>query len=146
MRVDQMMTKDPACCSRQTPLREVAQLMVANDCGCIPVVEDGKPVGVITDRDICCRAVAEGRNPLDLTAGDCMTGGCIAVRVDSSLDDCCYLLEDKQIRRLVVVDESGRCCGILSQGDIAARRQDLAGEIVQAVSRPTDTPSNVDLQ
>ena len=71
MNVGEIMTKDPACCTPDTRLQEVAKMMVDNDCGCIPVVDDEgskMPVGMITDRDITCRVVANGQNPLDLTA------------------------------------------------------------------------------
>ena len=142
MKAEESMTADPACCSRETPLSDVAQKMVENDCGCIPVVdEDRKLVGVVTDRDICCRVVATGKSPAELTAADCMTEGCVTVTPESSLDDCCAVLEENQIRRAVVVDEAGRCCGIVAQSDIAECRRELAGEVVEAVSRPTAGPS-----
>lgn len=144
MRVSEIMTADPVCCSPETPLQDVAKLMTENDCGCIPVVdEENKPVGAITDRDICCRSVAQGRNPLELTAADCMTAGCVTVTPDTSVEDCCELLEGKQIRRAVVIDDAGRCCGMVAQSDIAQHHRDLAGAVVQAVSQPTSAPSNV---
>jgi len=68
MKIQEIMTSEPACCRPETNLREVARMMAEHDCGEIPVVSGGKPVGVITDRDIVARAVAEGRNPLELTA------------------------------------------------------------------------------
>src|SRR5687768_11839838 len=82
MLVKDVMTPDPACCISETALQEVAQLMVDHDCGEIPVVdskETNRPIGVITDRDIVCRAVAQGLNPLDLTVADCMTTPCVTV-------------------------------------------------------------------
>ena len=141
-KAEEIMTANPACCSRETPLSDVAQKMVENDCGCIPVVdEDGKPVGVVTDRDICCRVVATGKNPAELIAADCMTERCVTATPETSLDDCCAVLEENQIRRAVVVDEEGRCCGIVAQADIAKCRRELAGEVVEAVSRRTAGPS-----
>ena len=103
----------------------------------------GKPLGVITDRDICCRSVAQGRNPFQLMARDCMTPECVTVSPDVSLDDCVQLLEEKQIRRAIVVTPDGRCCGIISQSDIAEALADRAGELVRAISRPTDAPSKL---
>mgnify|MGYP003297538251 CR=1 FL=1 len=82
MIVKEVMTPDPACCTAETNLQEVAKLMVDHDCGEIPVVDNQstkKPIGVITDRDIVIRAVAKGNNPLDLTAADCMTEPCVTV-------------------------------------------------------------------
>lgn len=85
MQVKDVMTANPACCTAETNLREVAQLMVEHDCGEIPVVankDTKKPVGVVTDRDIVCRTVAKGTNPLDLTAADCMSQPCVTVTPD----------------------------------------------------------------
>ncbi len=133
------MTPDPACCTSDTGLQEVAQLMLENDCGCIPVVENKSsriPVGMITDRDICLRTVAAGKNPLGLTAGDAMTPSVVAVTKDMTLEDCCNLMEDKQIRRVAVVDRNGACCGIIAQADIAIKAGDRkTAEVVHEVSR-----------
>lgn len=137
MQVKEIMTSDPACCRSSTSLKEVAQLMVENDCGCVPVVDAaGKPVGTITDRDICCRAVAQGKNPLELTAKDCMSTACVTIPLTATADECCELMEDHQIRRVLVTDEQGRCCGIVAQADIATDLQNLAGAFVTAVSQP----------
>ena len=136
MTVAEIMTKDPACCAPDTSLQEVAKLMVENDCGCIPVVQDGEPVGTITDRDIAVRTVAEGKNPLDLTASDAMSSNVVSVAEDCSLDECCKVMEDHQIRRVLVVDASGACCGIIAQADIAANASTKdTGEVVQEVSK-----------
>jgi CBS domain-containing protein len=95
-----------------------------------------KPIGIVTDRDICCRAVAEGKNPLDLTAGDVMTGNVITVTPDMTVEECCNIMEDNQIRRVAVVDNSGACCGIVAQADIAVNAdQRKTAEVVQEVSR-----------
>lgn len=139
MYVKEIMTQDPACCVASTGLQDVALMMVDNDCGCIPVVENEEtrtPIGVVTDRDICCRAVAEGKNPLDLTAGDVMTSDIVAVKPDTSIEDCCNLMEDRQIRRVLVVDDEGVCCGIVAQADIANNTgREITAEVVQEVSK-----------
>jgi CBS domain-containing protein len=141
MNVKDIMTENPACCTAETSLQEVAKMMVEHDCGCIPVVENSEtriPVGVITDRDITTRIVADGKNPLDLTAGDAMTASVVAVTPDTSLEECCNLMEDKQLRRIAVVDDTGACCGILAQADIATNAGDSkTAEVVQEVSRAT---------
>jgi len=139
MQVKDIMTRDPACCTPDANLQEVARLMVECDCGEIPVVENRqsmKPVGVVTDRDICCRTVAEGKNPLEMTAGDCMSSPCVTVKPEMSVEDCCQVMEENQIRRVLVVDENGACCGIVAQADIArhAPKQETA-EVVKEVSR-----------
>ena len=147
MYVREFMSADPVCCTPQSSLAEVARLMVDCDCGEIPVIasaDSGKPVGVITDRDITCRTVAKGLNPLDLTAADCMSSPVITVTPDTILEECCRTMEEHQIRRVPVVDEAGCCCGVVSQADIArAGGRRLAGEVVSEVSRASSTPSRV---
>lgn len=139
MLVKEIMTEGPACCTGDTGLQEVARMMVDNDCGCIPVVdaENSKmPIGMITDRDITCRVVAEGRNPLDLTAADAMTSTVVSVTPDTALEDCLNLMEDSQIRRIAVVDEDGTICGIVAQADVALNASEhKTAEVVQEVSR-----------
>jgi len=139
MNVGEIMTKDPACCTPDTGLQEVAQMMVDCDCGCIPVVDSESskmPVGMITDRDITCRVVAKGQNPLDLTAEDAMTTTVVSVTPDTSIEECCDLMEESQIRRVAVVDKNGACCGIIAQADIAANLSGTkTGEVVQEVSK-----------
>src|SRR5262245_14784486 len=115
MQVKDIMTRNPACTTPDTKLQDVARLMVESDCGEIPVVENRrsmKLVGVVTDRDISCRVVAEGKNPLEMTAGDCMSSPCVTATPEMSLEDCCRLMEENQIRRVPVVDENGGCRGI----------------------------------
>ena len=76
MEVREIMTENPACCTPDATLQEVARLMVENDCGLVPIVDaldTRRLVGVISDRDICCRVIAEGQNPLELTAADAMS-------------------------------------------------------------------------
>ena len=145
MQVKDVMTPDPACCTPDTTLRRVAEMMVEHDCGEIPVVEDMasmKPVGVITDRDITCRTVAKGLNPLALTASDCMTTPCVTVTPDTPLDECCRVLEENQIRRVPVVDASGACRGIVALADVArhAKKRETA-EVVREVSEPSRSAS-----
>lgn len=138
MKVNQVMTAKPACCSPDTRLQEVAHLMVAHDCGEIPVVDGaGKPLGVITDRDIVVRTVAQGQNPLDRTAREVMTTPCHSVSEDASLDQCTDMMEKHQVRRMLVVDGSGSVCGIVAQADVAlnAGKKDTA-ELVKDVSKP----------
>ena len=96
MKVREIMSHDPSCCRPETSLQEVASLMRDRDCGEIPVVENeesASPIGVITDRDIVCRALARGENPLDLTAEDVMTKTVISVTPETSLEECCDIME-----------------------------------------------------
>ena len=147
MKVKDMMTSDPACCTSDTALPEVARMMVDKDCGEIPVVENKSskiPVGVVTDRDIVCRTVANGLNPLDLTAADCMTKPIVTVTPDMSLEECCRIMEEKLIRRVPVVDDRGACVGMLAVADVARHTgKNTAGHIVKEVSEPTSSASAV---
>ena len=121
MSVASVMTDNPACCTPNSSLTEVARLMVDNDCGEIPVVEDmmsRKLAGVITDRDIATRVVAQGRNTADAKASDCMTTPAIAVTADTSLEDCCEVMESAKIRRVPVIDDKGGVIGIVSLADV----------------------------
>lgn len=136
MELNEVMTPNPACCTRDTSLKQVAQMMIDNDCGLIPVVdEDRKPLGVITDRDIAIRAVAGGK--ADCSAGECMTSPVKTVASDSSVADCCAAMESSQVRRVPVVDANGCLCGIVSQADVAlSGRDERTAEVVKRVSKP----------
>ena len=136
--VTSVMTANPACCTAQTPLRDVARMMVDHDCGQIPVVDDqGAPLGVVTDRDIAVRIVAEGRDAASATAGDAMSTPAQTVREDSSLKDAVCLMEAAKIRRVPVVDASGKLAGIVSIADIALAGKDAAtAEVVKEISEP----------
>ena len=144
MKIQEIMTPNPACCGPETNLREVARLMVDHDCGEIPVVRDGRPIGVITDRDITARAVAAGRNPLEMKASDLMSSPVITVKPSTDVNECCDTMEEHQIRRVPVVDDSGSCCGMVSQADIAkhvsARK---TAEVVKEVSRPDSSAARM---
>ena len=145
MQVKDVMTADPACCISESALQEVAQMMVDHDCGEIPVVENKEtklPIGVITDRDIVCRTVARGLNPLELPVADCMRQPCVPVTPDMSVEECSCVMEENKIRRVPVVDAAGSCCGIVALADIAlhAKRR-VAAEVVKEVSEPTAAAS-----
>jgi CBS domain-containing protein len=139
MKAGQIMTPAPAVCTPDTGLQRVAELMVENDCGEIPVVRSEEcriPIGVITDRDITCRVVAQGLNPLELTAAECMSSPCVVVGSHETVEDCCRVLEERQIRRVLVVDRVGRLCGIITLADIAEfGRMEQTAEVVREVSQ-----------
>lgn len=140
MQVKEVMTADPACCTAETGLQEVAKMMVDNDCGEIPVIDSEKarkPIGVITDRDIVCRTVAQGLNPLDLTVADSMSKPCVTVTPEMTVEECTRILEQNKIRRVPVVDSSGACCGIVAQADIALNAREKVAEVVREVSEKT---------
>jgi CBS domain-containing protein len=139
MQVREIMTENPATCTPDASLQDVAKMMLDHDCGEIPVVHgaDHRPIGVVTDRDIACRTVALGKNPLQMKARDCMSTPVLTVTPDRSVEDCCRIMEEKQLRRMLVVDERGSCCGIVAQADIVLKGSDgQAVEVVKDISRP----------
>jgi len=144
MQILDIMAKSPARCTPDTPIPEVARLMVEYDCGAIPVVQSQdapKPIGIVTDRDIVVRLVAEGKNPLELTAREAMSEGVVTARPDTSLEAVGDLMEDNQVRRILVVDENGALIGIVSQADIALNASpEVAAEVVKEISE--DDPEN----
>jgi CBS domain-containing protein len=147
MKISDLMTKDPACCTKETTLKEAANMMIDCDCGQLPVCDskDGNNVlGVITDRDIVCRAVAEGKDMNKTTVGECMSTPAVTGQTNMSLDDAIALMEFNMIRRLPVMDNDGCVCGIVSISDIACKSDsNKVDEVVREVSKPTAHPSNV---
>jgi CBS domain-containing protein len=138
-----IMTPDPACCAPATLLGAVAKLMVQHNCGEIPVVDaDGQLIGVVTDRDIVCRVLAVGKNPLDHVVQDCMSQPAVTVHPDTPLTDVIATMERHQIRRVPVVDDQERCIGIIAQADLAwAGQQKEVAVLVREVSRDSDRSS-----
>lgn len=141
MKAQDVMTSDPACCTPESTAREAARLMRDNDCGCVPVVEGGskRVVGVVTDRDIACRGVAEGK------------GAETRVREIMSKDpQCCHpgddiaaveqIMMQAQVRRVPVVDAKGNCVGMIAQADLAlndkAANDSEIGRVVERISEP----------
>lgn len=135
--VSTVMTSSPATCNVNTLVRDVARMMLEHDCGQIPVIDaQGRPLGVVTDRDIAVRVVARGGDGT-ATAGDAMTSPIKTVRTDSDLKDCVCLMEEAQVRRVPVVDESGKLAGIVALADIAlAGKSRATAEVVKEVSAP----------
>lgn len=139
MQVREIMTESPACCSPNSSLQDAAKLRVEYDCGEIPVVDEQlKPVGVVTDRDIACRAVAQGKDPAQTTVREVMSEPVVTVKPEDSVESCCQRMEENQIRRVPVVDDKGACCGMVAQADIASRAPEgKTSEVVRDVSRPS---------
>lgn len=144
MQVREIMSEGPACCASATSLKDAAKLMADNDCGEIPVVdEQRRPIGVLTDRDIACRGVAQGKGP-DTPAHAVMSKPVVTVTPETTLEDCCETLAQNQIRRVPVVDQSGACCGMVSQADIAQRAPEHeTAQFVRTVSQATAEASRV---
>ena len=124
-----------------TPVAQVAKMMAEHDIGAVPIVDPDGMHGIVTDRDIACRAFANGKSPSEITAKEIMTESPIYCRETEEVDDAVHLMENKQIRRLPVLDQDDKLVGMLSLGDIAhATSQDMAGEIIKAVSAHHEDP------
>lgn len=136
--VTSVMTANPCCCTQDTPLKQVAQMMIDNDCGMIPVVDkDGRPVGAVTDRDIATRIVACGKDAASACAGDAMTSPVKTVSSDTSLHDATCLMEAEKIRRVIVVDGNGKVAGVTAIADLSlAGKDEATAEVVNKVSKP----------
>ena len=118
-----IMTGSVKTARREMTLREVARLMSEGDMGAMPVVEDGKLVGIVTDRDIVVRAIAEGRG-ISTAISDVMTTEIFSVKPDDFVFEAIRLMGDKQVRRIPVVTESGELAGIIAMADIALEMED----------------------
>lgn len=139
MQVKKIMTKNPACCTPDSTLQEVAHMMEMYDCGCIPVVDNHqtmRPLGTVTDRDITIRTFSRNKNPLEMKASDIMTTDIATVTPETDVAECMNVMEDKQIRRILVIDRSGRCTGIVAQADLAEHvtQQGETAEFIREVS------------
>lgn len=134
--VQDVMTRNPATCAETSPVVEAAQLMEREGVGSIPVCENGKLVGIVTDRDIALRVVAGGRDPRETKIQDVMTRDPQAVGVDEPIDRVMEMMESRQVRRIPVIDGGGKLVGIIAQADIARMGDDDAtGDVVQAISK-----------
>lgn len=118
----------------EAPLQECAQKMRDLDIGSLAVWEDGKLAGIVTDRDICCRAVAEGRDIAATFARDVMSEDVACCFDDYDYEVAAHLMESKHLRRLAVMDRENRMVGILTVDDLARHSHILAGEVVSAAA------------
>ncbi len=135
MKVREAMHQGAQWVSPETTVPELARLMREHDIGAIPIGDNDRLVGMVTDRDIVCRALADGRDPRTITARQIMTPGIVFCREDEDLGDAARIMEEKQIRRLPVIDGNKRMVGVLSLGDLAeAGSRDLGGEVLHAVA------------
>jgi CBS domain-containing protein len=140
-KVRDVMPERPRAVTPQTPLSEVAELMDAEDVGAIPVVEDDRLVGIVTDRDIVVRAIAKGKDPRGMPAADASSRELVTVSPDDDLSDALKLMAQYQVRRLAVTGEDERLIGVVSQADVAVHAKDKeAGELLAGISRQPQGP------
>jgi len=136
MKVREVMTSDVQTVNADQSMREAADFMLRAEAGSIPVCEGDKVIGMITDRDIAVRGVAEGRGP-DTPVRDLMSDGIICARADEDVEEVARRMSEQQVRRLPVLDDEGRLIGIVSLGDLARETiGETAHEALEGVSQP----------
>jgi CBS domain-containing protein len=142
MLIKNIMTPDPACCTPDTTAREAAVLMRKRDCGAIPVVEtlEGRrPLGMVTDRDLAVRGLADGRGP-DTPVRELMTARPHAARGDDEIETVRQVMMQQKVRRVPVTDAGGAIIGIVAQADLARHDDAVSdrelGKVVEAISEP----------
>jgi CBS domain-containing protein len=141
MKAQELMTKEPACCTPESTVREAAQLMMDHDCGCIAVVEQGtmRLTGVVTDRDIACRCVAQGGGP-ETRVKEVMSADPRSCHPEDDVAAVEQIMMQAQVRRVPVVDARGDCVGMIAQADLAVRDKAVSdtdlGKVVERISEP----------
>jgi CBS domain-containing protein len=137
--VRDVMTPGVRTVSPSQSLGEAAAVMRREDVGSVPVVQEGRLAGILTDRDIVTRAVAERRDPQAVTVDEVASRELVTVEPEQDLDEALALMARHQVRRLPVVEE-GRLVGILAQADVALEAEEKkVGETVEEISKPTST-------
>jgi predicted transcriptional regulator len=135
MKVHEMMHKGIESVAPETPVVTLAKMMMQHDIGAIPVGENDQLIGMVTDRDIIVRAVANGKDISKLTARDVMTKGMIYCQDSEEVGDAVRIMESKKVRRLPVLNENKRMVGMLSLGDVShAASHEIAAVVMKAVS------------
>ncbi len=147
MKVRDIMSKTPVYVTPEQDLNVVAKKMDENDIGAIPVVESRetlKVVGVVTDRDIVTRCVAQQVNPMMVRASEIMSTPVVTIDEEEDLEVAARTMEKNMIRRIPVVDKLGKFTGVVSQADIALKANDkTTAGVVHSVSKPTEESSKV---
>lgn len=142
MEVRELMTSDPGVCTMDQPIREAAEMMIDCDCGAVPVVENMdsmRLMGIVTDRDLAVRAVAKGLDAETTRVSECMSTDLSCVNPEASIEEAERIMEDRQVRRVPVVDSENCVLGMVSLADIAlSRGPHQAAQVVQEVSRPNE--------
>jgi len=139
MKVRDIMTAKPVCIPPETSLVDAARRMRDLDVGSLPICADDRLIGMVTDRDLVVRGLAADQDPKSRTVRDVMCPGIVFCLEENEVEAAARIMEDRQIRRLPVINEQKRMVGIISLGDIATRLADdeVGGEILERVSEPS---------
>jgi len=136
MKVSEVMTREVQTVRPDQPVQEAASFMLSTDAGSIPVTENDRLIGMITDRDIAVRGVAKGYGP-ETPVRELMTNDLVILSIDDNVEDAAAKMSSSQVRRLPVVDQDERLCGIVSLGDLSRESDsDCATEALEGVSQP----------
>jgi CBS domain-containing protein len=138
MKIKEIMTGDFETISSGSSLTAAARKMQSLNVGVLPVEEEGRIIGLITDRDIVVRGLAEGHEPSSTEVRDILTADLVCCHENDTVEEAVRLMEDNKVRRLIVCDRDGTPVGIVSLGDIAAKsgQEQLAGEALEMISEP----------
>jgi CBS domain-containing protein len=147
MLVRELMTHEVVCCTPWDTARAAARRMKERGFGALPVVSDlSDPLleGIITDRDLCCGVVAEGKNANATKVSELMTPVPVTCEPENSLEECVELMQGNQVRRIPVVDKRGRCIGIVAQADLVLRAPTVqVAQMMKEISKPSKPRENI---
>jgi CBS domain-containing protein len=141
MQAQELMTRDPACCTPEDSAQKAAELMSQHDCGAIPVVDDEQSrhlCGMITDRDIAVRGVARGRGA-ETKVSDLMTNDVESCSAEADIHEVERVMTTRQVRRVPIIDADGELIGIVSQADLACSNkvdEEEVGQVIERISEP----------
>ncbi len=144
---EQVMTKNPVCCVSNQTVEKAAQFMKTEDVGSIPVVDDPqskKLVGIVTDRDLALKVVAEGRSPASTRISDVMTRHPVTCHEDDDLSKAMDTMRQHQVRRIPVIDKNDHLVGIIAQADVAMQSDNpqKTAEVVEDISKPVQAAAH----
>ena len=140
-KVHEVMTDRPRCVTPETPVSEAARLMKSDDVGSLPILEDDKLTGIVTDRDIVVQAIAEQKDPRGMPVREVASGEVVTIGPEEDLSEALKLMASYQVRRLPVVDEENRLVGIVTQADVAREVKDKdSGQMLQEISQTPPGP------
>ncbi len=138
MTIRELMTPDPRTVAPNDTLQQAAQAMDDLNVGVLPVCENGRLLGVLTDRDILARSTSAGQDPRTARVSAVMTTEPFSLRLDASAEDALRTMEERQLRRMMVVDEARALVGVVSLGDLAAAGAPDVADVLEAVSYPAE--------
>jgi CBS domain-containing protein len=140
-KVREVMTDQPRCVTPETPVSEAARLMKTEDVGSLPILEGEKVTGVVTDRDIVIRAVAEEKDPRGMPVREVASRDLVTIGQDEDLSEALKLMASYQVRRIPVVDQDDRLVGVVAQADVAREMKEKdSGQMLQEISQTPTGP------